>query len=217
MAAGSEALTATAGAPADHRGDPRIGPNAILQVIQALDAQGLGTAREAIFAAAGAAHWLMAPPESMIGEGGAQRVHAAIRRLLPADEADAILADAGRRTADYLLAWRIPKPAQALLRALPAPLAARALSRAIAAHAWTFAGSGAFRVRPGHPMVYELARNPLVRGEGADRPLCVWHAAVFQRLFQVLVSPRARAVETQCASRGDPACRFEIGWRTRQG
>jgi divinyl protochlorophyllide a 8-vinyl-reductase len=46
--------------------------------------------------------------------------------------------DAGLRTADYLLANRIPKPVQVLLKHLPAPLAARVLLSAIRRHAWTF-------------------------------------------------------------------------------
>jgi len=87
-------------------------------------------------------------------------------------------------------------------------LAMRALSTAIARHAWTFAGSGRFRVlRPG---VFEIADNPIIRGERSDVPLCHWHAAVFERLFRVLVDDRLRCVETRCGAMGDDACRFEV-------
>jgi len=42
------------------------------------------------------------------------------------------------------------------------------------------------------------------------------YVGVFQRLFEVLVSPSARAVETQCCAMGAPACRFEMSWRTQR-
>jgi divinyl protochlorophyllide a 8-vinyl-reductase len=44
-------------------------------------------------------------------------------------------------------------------------------------------------------------------------PVCAWHAAVFRRLFQVLVSPAATAIETSCEASGDDRCRFVLAWR----
>jgi divinyl protochlorophyllide a 8-vinyl-reductase len=85
------------------------------------------------------------------------------------------------------------------------------LAWAIAQNAWTFAGPGRFRVATRRPLVFEIAANPLVRGEVASAPVCVWHAAVFARLFAVLVHPGTRVTETACCGCGDPACRFEIG------
>ncbi|MEM1431648.1 MAG: V4R domain-containing protein, partial [Pseudomonadota bacterium] len=41
-------------------------------------------------------------------------------------------------------------------------------------------------------------------------PLCHWHAAVFERLFRVLVSPESSVTEVACCAMGAPACRFEI-------
>jgi hypothetical protein len=75
-------------------------------------------------------------------------------------QAGAILAKAGQGTADYILAHRIPGPAKALIRALPAPLGARLLTAAIARHAWTFTGSGRFRSLPTHP---SRSRSPTTR------------------------------------------------------
>jgi divinyl protochlorophyllide a 8-vinyl-reductase len=126
-----------------------------------------------------------------------------------------ILIDAGTRTADYILANRIPKLAQAVLKLLPAPLAARALAAAIAAHAWTFAGSGRFSVLRGNPMLLEIAQNPLCAEDRAGAAICAWHTAVFQRLFQALVSPAARVVETACEGQGDSCCRFAVSWHGR--
>jgi divinyl protochlorophyllide a 8-vinyl-reductase len=147
------------------------------------------------------------PDHGLMPEGPAARLHQAVRRHLP-DTAPAIAAAAGRRTADYILANRIPKPAQGLLRLLPPMLSGPLLSRAIAQNAWTFAGSGRFH-QAGR-LRFEIAANPLVAGERADQPLCAWHAAVFERLFRVLVDDRLRATETGCCACGDPACRFEL-------
>lgn len=144
----------------------------------------------------------------MIPEGDAARLHQVLRRDEP-ELAPQLAAEAGRATADYILAHRIPTVAQTILKALPAPLAARALSGAIARHAWTFVGSGAFRVVS--PWCYEIAQNPIVRGEHSDTPLCHWHAAVFARLYQTLVHPDCTCRETQCCATGaGNPCRFAI-------
>ncbi|KPP92115.1 MAG: divinyl protochlorophyllide a 8-vinyl-reductase BchJ [Rhodobacteraceae bacterium HLUCCA08] len=178
-----------------------IGPNAILQMLPAIEDLAGDEALARIRAGAG----LVAVPDGhhMIPEVEAARLHAQLRRQT-GDDAPRIAAEAGRRTADYILAHRIPAPAQAVLRALPAALAAPLLSRAIAQHAWTFAGSGAFHRRGA--WVFEITDNPLIRGERADRPLCAWHAAVFERLYRVLVAPDARCTETRCAAQGQGAC-----------
>jgi divinyl protochlorophyllide a 8-vinyl-reductase len=97
-----------------------------------------------------------------------------------------------------------------LIRALPGPLGARMLAAAIARHAWTFAGSGAFRVVSHRPLTFEVAGNPLTAGAVSDHPMCDWHAAVFERLFSRLVWPGAVAQEVNCCACGDAACRFVL-------
>jgi len=124
-----------------------------------------------------------------------------------------VLREAGLRTGEYLLAHRIPRFAQASLRIFPAALAARALIGAIGGHAWTFTGSGTFRAVPGHPLIVEIVDCPLAAGQSSEAPVCEMYVGVFQLLFEVLVSPSARAVETQCCAMGAPACRFEMSWR----
>jgi divinyl protochlorophyllide a 8-vinyl-reductase len=191
----------------------KIGPNAVLQLIQALTAAGADDAMQAIFAEAGASDWLAQPPSEMIDEKRVASIHQAVRRLLPPDRATIILKDAGLRTGDYILANRIPKFAQVILKLLPAPLAARMLVKAITAHSWTFAGSGHFSGEVGSNVTFEIASNPIIAGERADKLVCVWHAAVFQRLFQVLVSPKSRSAEIACGAHGDPSCRFVVDWK----
>lgn len=183
-----------------------IGPNALLQLIPVLD-RALGAPdRVRLFArtAAGAV-----PSDRMVPEGPVAKVHRAVRARLP-DQAQALMQEAGRGTADYILAHRIPKPAQRLLRALPRGLAAPLLARAIARNAWTFAGSGQFRIVSLHPMVFEIADNPVVRGEAALHPVCDWHVAVFRRLFAALADPGVTVTETECCACGAPACRFVL-------
>jgi len=182
----------------------RVGPNAIIQLGEALlDRHGRELARE-VYEAAGVCGLLDHPPQRMVDEQLVATLFRALRRRLPADEASAVAADAGERTARYLLANRIPGPARALLKALPAPLSARLLLRAMAANAWTFAGSGSFRARAGSPHRVEIVANPIAM------PGCVWHVAVFQTLFRALVAPRARAWQTACCREGALACSFEI-------
>jgi bacteriochlorophyll 4-vinyl reductase len=42
-------------------------------------------------------------------------------------------------------------------------------------------------------VVFEIADNPVVRGEHSETPLCHWHAAVFERLFSALCGPTGAA------------------------
>ena len=144
----------------------------------------------------------------MIPEDDAARLHRQVRLEEP-DRAPDLAADAGRRTADYILAYRIPGPAKRLLKVLPPALAATFLARAIARHAWTFAGSGRF-AQDG-PWTFRIADNPLIRGERSEVPICHWHAAVFERLYRSLVAPDCICVETTCCAVSEAeACRFRI-------
>jgi divinyl protochlorophyllide a 8-vinyl-reductase len=61
--------------------------------------------------------------------------------------------------------------------------------------------------------VLTIRDNPMCRGWVTDAPVCHFYAATFERLFQVLVHARSRAVEVACEARGDDACRFELRWR----
>lgn len=191
----------------------KIGPNAVIQLAAALRTAGGENLCVEVFAAAGVSSWLLSPPEGMIDQAPAARLHRTVRAFASAAGMAGILTEAGRLTADYLLANRIPPPAQTILRHLPDRIAARALAAAIRSHAWTFAGSGRFAVRVGLPTVFEIAGNPLCAGEQAAAPVCAWHAAVFGRLFRALVSDRTRVTEDACSASGDAVCRFVVDWR----
>jgi divinyl protochlorophyllide a 8-vinyl-reductase len=185
----------------------RIGPNAILQLVPVLDTAIGPTRRGALCAAAGIDE--LPSGNAMIDEAPVARLHQVLRRELPND-ATHLSRQAGLATGDYIMAHRIPGAAQRLLRVLPAPLSGRLLARAIATHAWTFAGSGQFRVASTRPLVFEIADNPVVRGERSMEPVCHWHAAVFERLYRKLVANDYVVEETGCCAAGADVCRFEL-------
>lgn len=213
--------TAAADAPAaiPGAGGARIGPNAVIQTVAALEARFGAAATRGLLADIGAVAWAEDEPEAMVDETRVAALHRAVRLTHP-EAAETIARAAGAATAAYILANRIPRAARAILRALPPGPAARLLTEAIAAHAWTFAGSGRFegRIAPGGARL-AIHANPLVAGETADRPLCAWHEAVFTGLYGALVSGRTRTREVACCAMGAPACRFEVSWARphRQG
>lgn len=190
----------------------RIGPNAITRVAEVLPPMVGASTTRALFERAGLLRHLLQPPEAMVDEDDVRRLHAALREALGAQTAATVARRAGERTADYLLAHRIPAAAQAVLRALPAMAAARLLLKAVSRHAWTFAGSGEFSSTVGRPVVLTIRHNPLCRGLQSDVPACDYYAAVFERLFRALVHRDTQVREVACEACGDAACVFELTW-----
>jgi divinyl protochlorophyllide a 8-vinyl-reductase len=183
----------------------RIGPNAVIQLRDVL-AERLGPkAGQTLFEAAGHPGWWTAPPQQMVPEEGVRAVHRAVVQALPANKAAMLLAEAGQRTGAYILANRIPAAARWLLPRLPAWLAARLLVQAIARHAWTFCGSGAFRYRFRRALELAVIANPL-----AVTPGDPWHRAVFEALFHGLVSPDCRVVGPDMRKQGVDVSAFTI-------
>lgn len=220
--------------------EPRIGPNAVLRVADALRAKSAdqegadsapGDLTQIVFKAAGLERHLTTPPSDMVPEGDVVQLQAALHGRLGHGLADAINRDAGARTADYLLGYRIPRAAQTLMRILPAPLAAHLLMSSIGQHAWTFAGSGAFswwRHKSG--IAFQIVNCPYCRGLACeahrgcnnrrDAPrevmqpaACSYVAATFESLFRAVVQHSTVVEETACEAFGASACRFEISWR----
>ncbi|MCU0887135.1 MAG: bacteriochlorophyll 4-vinyl reductase [Rubritepida sp.] len=191
----------------------RVGPNAITRVAEALRAhRGERMCRE-VFAAAGLTRHLEEPPTRMVAEEDVAALQRALRARLGDPHAARISREAGKLTGDYLLAHRIPRPVQWLLRALPAGLAARLLLATITRHAWTFTGSGTMRAEPGNPARVVITGCPLSRGQRADHPLCELYAMTLERLFTRLVHPATVVREVACEGMGAPACVFLISWR----
>jgi divinyl protochlorophyllide a 8-vinyl-reductase len=193
----------------------RIGPNAITQCLAALRADLGPAASAALMAHAGLHAHVSRPPQQMVDEADVQALHHMMRAELGIARARALSRVAGFTTGDYLLAHRIPMAAQRLLGLLPCKLAGQALLAAVTRHAWTFCGSGQFQVllSPGPKRLrVSITHCITCRDERADQPLCDYYAACFERLFQVIVHPRTRVVETQCEAMGAAACVFEMAW-----
>ena len=212
----------------------RIGPNAIIRLLEALQASVGGDRARDIFERAGQARHLATPPVQMVDEADVNSLYT----LLPAQLGSGLAAEvsqrAGRLTGDYLLAHRIPHAVQQLLHWLPAPVAARVLLGAIQRHAWTFVGSGVFIVEAAPRLSTEAGRTaalngeahaqsrprlllrvercPICRGSAQAAPGCSYYAATFERIFAVLVHPHASVHESACAAMGASACVFEVRW-----
>lgn len=192
----------------------RIGPNAIIQVIHALVARFGQSSADAFFVDAGLERYVRELPGSMVSEHDVAVLQTELRERYGPLMAREICLDAGRRTGDYLLANRIPHLAQQALRLMPAGLAARVLAKAISKHAWTFAGSGTFTASPGRPFRFLIQHNPICSAIRSDVPVCDYYAATFERIFQAVIQPKSRVVETACEAMGANACVFEVSWES---
>ena len=190
----------------------RVGPNAIIRVAEVLRELGEPDSLSLIFTAAGLAPYLDALPEEMVEEHEVTRLQEALRTHLGVAQARSVAHDAGLRTGDYLLANRIPKPVQRLLKLLPARLASWILIKAISRNAWTFVGSGRFAGTPGHPTELSVVDGPICRQAIAAEPICDFYTGSFERLFSTLVHPNARVTEVACQAMGAPRCVFEVRW-----
>jgi divinyl protochlorophyllide a 8-vinyl-reductase len=201
----------TAGTQGENPNAGRIGPNAIIQLGEAVRAELGAAARDDLFRRAGLTAYLDQPPTAMVDEAEVIALHRALRGAYPPSTCRKVSWEAGLLTGDYILANRIPKPAQWVLRLLPAPLAAKALTTAIGKHSWTFAGSGTFRVLSTRPLRLEIAGSPICRGERSPTPLCDYYAGTFTRLYRTLVDRRLTIRETRCGAVDGGACLFEAG------
>lgn len=190
----------------------RIGPNAIIRAAEALRAVEAEAAATHAFRAAGIEHYLVEPPTDMVPQAEVSALQRALHTVLGDARARSISWIAGQRTADYLLAHRIPGPVQGLLHGLPPWAGARILMKAIHRNGWTFVGTGRLEVEDGNPTRITIAHCALCHGIKSDEPCCDYYAATFERLFARLVHPEATAIETQCEAAGDGACRFQVSW-----
>ena len=190
---------------ADH-----IGPNAILQVVAAMEARWGAAAAHALLAASTpyTAHTL---PSAMVAEEEARALAAAVLGHAGEGEGTAVLREAGGRTGDYLLAHRIPRVAQWVIRRAPPRAGLWLLLRAMAANAWTFVGSGRFATTLRADGATLTVRDcAMCRYLAAAGPVCAFYAGTFARLVGTLVSPQVTVREVECAAAGGACCRFEV-------
>lgn len=187
-----------------------VGPNAVTRVAEALDALEGPALCDAVFAAADLTAYRASPPLAMVPEAEVAALQAALVLTCGRERAAAIAREAGHRTGDYRLARRIPRTAQAALRLMPRRWSSRILARAIARHAWTFAGSGSFSLARGNGLVFRLVGSPVCRDLRTGEPAGHYLAATLERIFSHVVDPAARVRELSCISAGDAVCEFHL-------
>ena len=188
----------------------RVGPHPGSRLAEALDAIESKAVTVKLFTAAELGSYLSSPPQAMVPEEDVTVLHRRLRSEMGQARAASVSWIAGLKTADYLLANRIPKPVQGLLKLLPRRLAAFILLKAIGAHAWTFAGSSRFSWSLGRTITLTFEDCPLCRWDRSTAPCCHYYAATFERLFRVLISADTTVTETDCIAAGAEACRFRI-------
>jgi divinyl protochlorophyllide a 8-vinyl-reductase len=169
---------------ARRRSGALIGPNAILQAVTVME-ELLGRAETRSILLDAQIHALPSG-DGMIPEVQALRLHRWLSLHEPLG-CMVIAEQAGARTADYIIANRIPAAAAWLLRRLPAILAAPLLMTAIRKHAWTFIGAGVFV--PEGAWRFTIDRSRVEDSVPLSDSLFVWYAAVFTRLYRELVAP----------------------------
>ncbi|ASJ90220.1 bacteriochlorophyll 4-vinyl reductase [Porphyrobacter sp. CACIAM 03H1] len=160
-----------------------IGPNAVLKAVEVMEER-LGAAETRAILLDAQIHRLPSG-EHMIPEIEALRLHRWLSLHDPMG-AFVVAEEAGLRTADYIIANRIPRAVCWLLRRLPPMLAAPLLMAAIRKHAWTFIGAGAFAAKGawGFTIDRSAADDPTMPPDS----LFHWYAAVFTRLYRELVA-----------------------------
>jgi divinyl protochlorophyllide a 8-vinyl-reductase len=185
---------------------PRIGPNAIIQTLAALEVlEGPGT-RDRIARLAGVSG---EETSGMVPETRFLSLLAALRRTLDDGAARRVLLLAGEKTGDYVAANRIPAAVRGLLHLLPPRTGIPMLLKAFQRNAWTFAGRSDFEVTGGFPGDLLLNDAPTCRLIGSARPTGGYYEAAFQRLLS-LASPDVVVTETECRSSGASKCRFRV-------
>lgn len=188
----------------------RIGPNAIIQLVAAIEHRWDADLASELLGAA-TPYRRETLPHDMVDE----REPLAMVRLLMGrvgtGAARVVLRDAGVRTAEYLLANRIPPAAQWVTGQLPRRAGLALLLRAIGAHAWTFAGSGRFTVQwaRGWPIL-RFTDCAMCRGLVQDQPVCDYYAGTFEHLFRTLVAPEITVTEVTCQAQGAPECELRV-------
>lgn len=181
-----------------------VGPNAVIQLGKALHHMCGSGAVLTVFSKHGFSDLIDNPPDRMISEKIPAALMNGVWKHLEPPEAGAVLRDAGRRTADYVIANRIPGAATWLLARAPASIGARVLLKAIHRNAWTFCGSGICTIKTVPALTLTLHKNPL------PTPGCIWHVAVFERLFERLIPSRTHVTHRAHQFTDETADRFDF-------
>jgi divinyl protochlorophyllide a 8-vinyl-reductase len=166
----------------------RIGPNAIIQTVHVLRDQYGTSEADALLERGGQAHLLHELPTTMVDEDEFHTLARALLEQIGPEQTAQVLYESGQRTADYLLAHRIPRPFQRLVKMplLPRRVGLYLLLWAISKHAWTFVGSGAFRFAvTNRPTIRVTVTHPSVM------PVARFYGGTFAHLVYMLIDRQA--------------------------
>ena len=198
-------ITPTAGLLRTPRRKGVMGSQTVLPVVAAVTRHLGDAAAQRLLDEARFLH--LPEPGDPVRERQVAVLHQSLRRNHP-DEAEAILREAARDSVEWIMAHRIPARARMLLGAMPWQIAVWMLGRHALQNSWAFSGSGQFNVLGTD--TFELIGNPVLRGETADHPICVWHEELFQHTFRRMAHGRLRCTETACSATGASSCRFHL-------
>jgi divinyl protochlorophyllide a 8-vinyl-reductase len=188
-----------------------IGPNAIIQTVRALNDLHGAPAAARLLIASGQGHLIDHAPTTMVDEAD---FHTLVHALVVQSGSSAtsrVLQIAGQHTADYLLAHRIPRPFQRLVRLLPRRAGLWLLLKAISFHAWTFVGSGQFRFAvAGHPAIHVVVTHPTAY------PVVHFYGGTFGHLLRVLIDPQTTLHTGIMQAMHGIDCMYIVRWQRSQ-
>jgi divinyl protochlorophyllide a 8-vinyl-reductase len=186
----------------------RIGPNAIIQTVQVLRDQYGRAEADTLLEQGGQVHLLHELPSTMVDEAEFHTLVRALLEQIGPEQTDQVLYESGQRTADYLLAHRIPRPFQRLVQMplLPRRVGLHLLLWAISKHAWTFVGSGAFRFAvTNRPTIRVTVTHPSVI------PVARFYGGTFAHLVYVLIDQQSSMqIDTSQPPDGSIECVYTL-------
>ncbi len=183
----------------------RIGPNALIQTVRALQEICGRAEATAILERGQQAHLIDYTPTDMVPEADFQALVLLLTTHLGVEQATHVLRLSGQYTAHYLLHHRIPRPFQQLLKVLPRRLALALLLFAIRKNAWTFVGSGTFTYRVG-----QETQLTIVSGIHSNGAVCGFYGGTFATLIQQIIDAQARVQATRSQGGEDSRCEYVV-------
>lgn len=188
----------------------RIGPNAVIQTVNALTGlYGHAGARQSL-AALGQPELIDYRPAERIDEREFLELYHGLLATLGPHRTCRVMARAGELTGQYVIQNAMPGPVQRLLHMLPRGLALRMLLSALGRYAWVFAGSGQFGYSLGRTPQLTLTGCITARGLNCAAPTCTFYQSAFQELLATLIDGQLRVREIACEACGAARCEFQI-------
>ena len=174
--------------------------------LHAVIEQAKGSAsRDRVFADAGIED--LPVDDGTLSEARVARQHSLVRENWPG-EASEILDMAGRVAAEVFVSQNITPKAILLLQNMPWSVSAWLVGKAARLNSAGFRGSGTFAIQTTSRLA--IYHNPLAIGVTADQPICHFHAAMFEHMFQRMSHRDFVCRETACMAAGHDHCSFEL-------